>query len=117
MGEYRDVDGTMTLITWDQVIREMEVEAAFQRTLKPRDPRHKSMVEVDRELGYVSVFWGGYSYDIAIERITSPDDLLWWIVHLAEKGWEHTTPERIALLIAIVVDVKGWPAWGHSGTR
>ena len=62
--------------------------------------------------GYLLIYWGGYEYDIALERIKTPLHLLGIISHISQKTWELTTPERIADLIDLVCHEKGWDHHG-----
>lgn len=68
------------------------------------------MIEMDDEMGYISVFWGGYSYDIELSRIAEPEDVLWWLLHITRKEWEHTNPVRIQAFIEAIAARKGWAA-------
>jgi hypothetical protein len=88
----------------------MSAEAAWQKTLKASDPRHKSMLEVTCVDGanWLCIYWGGYEYSYDLNRIRRPEDLLWLIAHLGEKGWEHLTAKRIVRLIQKVAYFKGW---------
>jgi hypothetical protein len=72
-----------------------------------------SLVKHDKEKGYIDVYWGGYEYSIALDRIPTPLSLLEWVHHMSEKGWDETTPERISRFIAIVCTIKGWKLHGN----
>jgi hypothetical protein len=72
------------------------------------DPGYVEIVD-----GAVCVYWGGYSYEIALEDIPSPLRLAGWILHLSEKTWPLMTPERIGTLIYLVCEAKGWDP--HTG--
>lgn len=76
--------------------------------IKPNDPRHGAMSEISPDKKWLTVYWGGYSYEIELARMKNPADLLWWIHHLGSKSWPHTTPARISRLIEKVSNAKGW---------
>lgn len=81
---------------------------ALQATLKPHDPRHRSMCSIDADGRNVDVFWGGHEYSIDLDRITSKDDLLGWVAHLGAKSWPNMTPYRLVLFVRLVCQAKGW---------
>lgn len=81
-----------------------------EAVLSPRDPRHPKMFEIDGD--YVTIYWGGYAYDIALDRMNTPEKVLQWVLLLSGKAWEHTTPKRIALLIQTVAGATGFNPWG-----
>jgi len=70
--------------------------------------------KIDRETKEVVIQWGGYSYPLALDRITSPLHLLQWIAHLGEKEWEEMTPWRIRRFIECVCNEKQWNLWHPS---
>ena len=45
-------------------------------------------------------------YDITLEEIPTPLDLLRWVVHLSEKNWMDA--ERLAVFVLVVVEAKEW---------
>lgn len=47
-----------------------------------------------------------YPYEIDLDRITTPSDLLSWLLHLCEKNWMNT--ERLSEFAERVADFKGW---------
>jgi len=86
----------------------MAEHSAWQATLEPHDPDHDQMFRVDADRGALAIFWGGYHYDLDLDDIVRPEDLLWSLSHIARKTWRHMTARRIALLIAAVAHHKGW---------
>jgi hypothetical protein len=48
----------------------------------------------------------GESYDIALNRITAPDDMLRWIEQLIGKTW--ITRGHIREFVRVVADRRGW---------
>lgn len=49
----------------------------------------------------------GESYDIALNRITAPEDMLRWIEQLISKTW--ITRGHIREFVRVVSDRRGWP--------
>lgn len=70
--------------------------------MKEPDP----MLDVDDD--GITLRWGGYEYFIDWERIKEPNDVVQWIYHVCEKGWEEMTPYRIKQFIDCVYRQKGW---------
>lgn len=60
---------------------------------------------------WVTVKWGGYDYDIELDRIPDPLALLQWLAHLGEKEWKGMTPDEISAFIQEVARRKGWELW------
>jgi hypothetical protein len=85
-----------------------------REALPPRDPGHTCMFEFSDGDTWVSIYWGGYSYDYELSRLKRPDDLLWLVHHLSKKEWEHMTAERVWRFIESVAKRKGWPMYGHA---
>lgn len=56
--------------------------------------------------GFVVLTWGGYEYDIARERIDTPEKLLHWVCHLAQKSWMDLPKMRY--FIRAIMKKKGW---------
>ena len=56
--------------------------------------------------GYVEISWGGYAYDISLDRIKDWAALTDWMLHLCSKGW--ITPHRLQLFAEVVIKEKGW---------
>ncbi len=88
--------------------------AAKQATLSPRDPEHDEMFIFDGE-GW-EIYWGNSNgYGIGLSQVSTPQDALWFVEHIARKSWQHATPARISLLIADIRKRKGWAAqWPSS---
>ena len=72
----------------------------------PSDYRHPTGFVVDRKLQVVRVWWGGYGYEVDLDRIDSPSELLQWVRHLSGKTWENTTPQRIHGFINAAIELK-----------
>lgn len=89
---------------------------AWQATLKPSDPRHREMFEIigAGNSAYVRLWWGGYAYEWTLNRFKTPNNLVEMVVHVSEKGWEHTTAKRVAKLIRAIYHAKGWDLYGRS---
>lgn len=102
------------LYSVSDLIAEAEAEDAFQATLSPRDARHRKMFEFSPCEGWVSIYWGGYDYPYELNHLDRPDDLMWLVVHLAEKEWDGMTAARVGCLIKSVARIKGWPAYGRT---
>lgn len=62
----------------------------------------------DAHDGYLTLKWGGGAYDIDLEEIANPEDLLWLILHVSSKRWPGMTASRIGSLILTVSRLKGW---------
>jgi hypothetical protein len=56
--------------------------------------------------GYIEMLWGGYAYEISLERINDWAGLTDWILHLCSKSW--MTPHRLRLFAEAVIKEKGW---------
>ena len=56
--------------------------------------------------GFVVLTWGGYEYDIARERIDTPEKLLHWVCHLAQKSWMDLP--KMHYFIRAIMKKKGW---------
>ena len=56
--------------------------------------------------GFVVLTWGRYEYDIARERIDTPEKLLFWVCHLAQKSWMDLPKMRC--FIKAIMKKKGW---------
>lgn len=91
-----------------------QADREFQATLDPWDPRHNGMFSVDEGNQCATVYWGQYAYDIDLDTITAPEDLVWWLYHLGRKSWRHLTAKRLALLIGGIARVKGWSEFGKA---
>lgn len=53
---------------------------------------------------------GEFEYDIAINRIQNPEDLIAWLIHISEKNWVHK--EMLRDFILTVCNEKGWKTHG-----
>lgn len=71
----------------------------------------KTGVLIATDKSVVTVRWGGYDYDIRMDRIKSPIHIIHWLNQLLDKDWEGTTPEGVQSFINTVCRAKGWPAW------
>lgn len=70
--------------------------------------------ELDEQLNVVTLRWGGGAYDVDLDDVTRPEDLMWKIHHVGKKTWPGMTPKRISALIEIVARHKGWPMYGRA---
>lgn len=102
----------MKIQSVQEMLDELENQLQHDLLVGPRSPEHSAMFEI--EDGYLSIFWGGYSYDIEMTRIETPESLLWWVFHIAQKGWEHITGDRIAMLIESISCERGWELCGRD---
>lgn len=60
-------------------------------------------IRTEFRYGYVTLTDGEYvDYDIALSRITTPEELLTWVHHLTEKNWMDA--QSLRHFIASVVD-------------
>lgn len=91
------------------MVKVFEIKTATE-LLAASLPAPPSLSAIDAD-GWVHVYWGGYDYAFDLADIDSPALLLGWVVHLADKGWEQTTPYRIQRFIEKVARVKGWDIW------
>jgi hypothetical protein len=57
-----------------------------------------------REFGMLALRFGGYDYNIPLERIETERDLLAWVRHLSFKHW--ATAERLRLFMDAVSTIK-----------
>ena len=60
---------------------------------------------------WVTVLWGGYEYDIEMDRIPDPMALLQWVAHLGQKTWPGMTAQEISAFIERICERKGWTLW------
>jgi hypothetical protein len=65
----------------------------------------------------ITLDWRSGGYDIDLDTIANPEDLLWWIHHLGKKEWPGMTPRRIAALVEVVANLEGWPPYGVAPRR
>lgn len=72
---------------------------------------------IETEGNYLVLRWGGGAYDIDLDDIKNPEDLLWSILHLSHKAWPGMTAQKIGALILIVARAKGWEAYSPLGHR
>lgn len=72
------------------------------------DDLDETGVRIDREKGYVDVYWGNYEYNIAFDRIDTPEKAFVWMNHLALKTWEGTTSTRLLALLDKCATQFGW---------
>jgi 5-methylcytosine-specific restriction endonuclease McrA len=103
---------TISFSAEDCEARRLEQERL--NALPPRDPQHPSGLKLDRENGFIDVYWGGYEYSINLDEFKSPRHVCQWIAHLAEKEWENMTPERIRKFIEKIFSVKDWDLYSDS---
>lgn len=55
-----------------------------------------------------------YDYEIDLDQITKPLDLLHWAAHLCQKTW--MTADRVGRFIEAVCEHKAWNLWGQRPT-
>ena len=48
----------------------------------------------------------GYMYPIELSRISSPQQLIGWILHLSDKTW--FTADHLRMLILLATKRQGW---------
>lgn len=60
--------------------------------------------------GYVLLTWNGAAYDIALDRISTPEQLLGWVFHLAGKTWMDIN--KIRYFVGVIADRNGWEIHG-----
>lgn len=75
--------------------------------LAPSSIFHPEGFEVDRQLGAVALWWGGYEYEIDLDRVQDVRDVLDWLLHLTTKKWGGMTPSRLHHLLSLLL--------GHIG--
>lgn len=107
-------DGKSFFISIEDLLRDGEEEDARQATLSPRHPDHRKMYEFTDNDEWLSIYWGGFEYPYELARLKRPEDLMWMIVHISKKAWEHMTAARVGMLIESVSQRKGWPAFKHA---
>lgn len=79
----------------------------------PPTPPHAFHFEIVEGREWVTVRWGGWDYDIALDGVATPLALLHWVAHLAGKGWAGMTSEEIGAFIETVCERKGWNLWSE----
>lgn len=101
----------------DAIVPALKFEAWKVRDLadmpSPLDP---SVCGVEVADGYVTLRWKS-AYDISLDEIQNPEDLLWEIHHISKKFWRHMTPAKISAFIMIVALEKGWVPYGKYAPR
>lgn len=80
----------------------------------PLDP---AVCGVELADGCITLNWGGGSYDVDLDEVQRPEDLLWLIHHIGAKSWRQMTPARIAALVMVVALEKGWAPYGSVPHR
>lgn len=96
------------LLRFDELSELCDLERERDHLVGPGDSRHSEMLEHDLECQCITVYWGGYAYDIDLERISNQQDAMSVVSHVARKGWKHATAKRVALLIDEIMRAKGW---------
>jgi 5-methylcytosine-specific restriction endonuclease McrA len=102
----------LDVMSFDELDRRVQEHAAWQATLAPNDPDHDDMFAFDLKQGYIDVYWSGMEYSFELCRLDQPAKLLWFVQHIAKKGWRHTTGRRISRLIEAVAKHFGWNLYG-----
>ena len=74
-------------------------------------------IKIDRRAKALDLRFDGRHYEIELARISTPEQLISWIVHLAEKNWMNA--HRIQSLILATCAHWGWDAYGGKmgGTK
>lgn len=80
--------------------------------LPPRE--HNFFFDTVGGKDWVTLKWGGYEYDIAMDRFPTPMALLQWLVHLGEKGWKGMTGDEVQAFIKAICQHRGWNLWEPS---
>lgn len=93
--------------------RKFKLESEVQGLLRPNDYRHNKMYSVSECKTYFTLYWGGYPYHYELGRISRPEDAIWLLVHLSEKGWRYMTAKRVGLLLSTIAGLKGWEPYGR----
>jgi len=59
------------------------------------------MKDVYMDDGFIVLACGGDNYDISMERLDTPEKILAWTVHLAQKNWmtKETLVEFVTLAL------------------
>lgn len=65
--------------------------------------------EHDAELDVMRVYWGGYDYEVDLDRIETPLDVIRSLHHLSGKNWPLMTTSQLGALGRKLCEVKGWP--------
>jgi len=97
----------------EEVADRWAAEQAWQATLKPWDHRHDKMFVVESMDGvdWITIYWGGYPYEYDMSRLHSPEEVLWFLLHIAEKEWKHVNGQRVGGFIEAVCKSRGWKAY------
>ena len=86
-------------MTISEIIEAGEAESRRMAEVFRYDPRNETLT--------INVV---YEYEVDLDRIRTPADLLEWTHHLAEKNW--ITTAVLAEFIERVFTIKGWErAW------
>lgn len=96
------------IISASELFEVCALERERDHLIGPQDPRHSEMFEHDPECECITVYWGGYAYDVDLERVTNQQDAMSVVSHVARKNWKYATAKRVAFLIDEIMRVKGW---------
>lgn len=64
--------------------------------------------------GFLNIRWGGYEYQIRMDEIRRPEDVLWWLMHLGRKDWDGMTPLAVTRLIVAIAKDRGWKVYRNT---
>lgn len=83
----------MKVYEWDQQLIEMSDD-------------EKGCVITRDGFPSIDLTWGGYLYEITLDRLNTYEKVLGWVVHLSEKVW--MTPNRIRVFVRRCEQANGW---------
>lgn len=55
---------------------------------------------------YITLLWCRPKYDIALDRLETPTQLLGWVHHLADKNWMDL--QRMQYFVEQISRMRGW---------
>jgi hypothetical protein len=67
---------------------------------------------LDLELGYLDLYWGGYEYSVELAGIDSPQKLLAFLSHILAKQWDGSTGKNVGRLIRALSRHFNWQLHG-----
>lgn len=96
------------LLRYDELFEVCDLERERDLLVGPKDSRHSEMFEHDPDRECITVYWGGYAYDIDLESIANQQDALSVLSHVVRKNWKYAKAKRVGFLIDKIMQVKGW---------
>lgn len=110
MSDEKDIYQTFSL-------QELDAEEARMRELyelHPSNVQHPDMFGVLEDSQHLDIYWSGEEYSIELAALEKPEELLWWLHHILEKGWPYVTGLRVHRLIECLARLNNWEMYRRT---